>query len=106
MVQEFIEGKHDKDLPMENNPLVDIAADCEGYNCPASPNREDCCHNIGSDGKCHFLINLNELCGTDGELVVKKNNDDLLTQDEVDILADYVTQLQKFAAEDEAQKRG
>ena len=48
---------------------------------------------------------LNELCGIDGELVVKKNNDDLLTQDKVDILADYVTQLQKFAVEDEAQKR-
>ena len=86
-IQDCIEGK-EPPKDMQDLGVVEAVADCKGYDCPASPSREDCCNCIGKDGKCHFLININKVCNIKDTAEAIKNREKLLTPNEVQMLAD------------------
>lgn len=85
LVEEFVNGKLEP-RSMRSDGTVEVVAECEGYDCPASPAREDCCNCMGKDGKCHFTINLNKVCNV--EPIIQ--NPALLTEKEARNLADAI----------------
>lgn len=85
LVEEFVNGRLEPHS-MRSDGIVEAVAECEGYACPASPAREDCCNCMGKDGKCHFTINLNKICNV--EPIIQ--NPALLTEKEAKDLAEAI----------------
>ena len=53
LVEEFVNGRLETHS-MRSDGLVEAVAECEGYACPASPAREDCCNCMGKDSWVEF----------------------------------------------------
>ena len=71
---------------MENGALAEVSEDCRGNECPSFVTREDCCNCLGKDNKCHFVINLNEVCGIHSSVKEICSKPDLLSQEEINLL--------------------
>lgn len=77
------------ELKMWHFSCLVLVKDCEGYDCVCSPQREECCHNCGKDGKGHLTININELCSIE-ELVKDPSK---FTNEEIQMLAEALAKL-------------
>lgn len=98
LVEDFLYGRI-RPVYHETNSNVEVLTECtEPLSCPCAPQNADCCNGFEKDGKffCPQVIDLNKLCRVDEE-----GNDvpSPLTPEEVEILANALTQLWKSQEE-------